>query len=218
MSERPGRVSFLRACGLAAALAVAVTVVGPALSQPAGQKPGNSPAPPTPSPTPSAPPAEKRPASTPGSETPPADLERLRAEHDVLKDALFRSRARREILENALLSTQLIPVIQWEGARRYLLKNAELRLDGVRIWQAGVAPLGDNPVSLAARGLPPGPHVLGVRLEVRSRENPKLGYTSEQSFSLDLPEGKKTTVEITIDEDGDPPSYDPDIDVEVESR
>jgi hypothetical protein len=149
---------------------------------------------------------------------PPADLDRLRAEHSALKDALFRSRARRELLENALLSTQLIPVIHWEGGRRYQLKTAELRLDGVRIWDAGNAPVGDSPVSLAARGVPPGAHVLGIRLEVRSRENPKLGYISEQSFAVTLPEGKKTTIEITVDEDGDPPSYNPDVEVEIDSE
>jgi hypothetical protein len=148
----------------------------------------------------------------------PADLDRLRAEHSALKDALFRSRARRELLENALLSTQLIPVIHWEGGRRYQLKTAELRLDGVRIWDAGNAPVGDSPVSLAARGVPPGAHVLGIRLEVRSRENPKLGYISEQSFAVTLPEGKKTTIEITVDEDGDPPSYNPDVEVEIDSE
>ena len=58
--------------------------------------------------------------------------------------------------------------------------------------------------------------MLGVRIEVRLRDNPKLGYLSEQSFSIALPEGKKTRVEITIDEDGDPPSYNPDIEVEID--
>jgi hypothetical protein len=229
---RPSRLPpppALAAGGLTLLLVAALA--GPTASQPAGSRPGGSP--PPAAPPPAAAPADKRPpAADPADKRPPAadpadkraatepaaaDLERLRAEHSALKDALFRSRARREVLENALLSTQLIPVIHWEGARRYLLKTAELRLDGVRIWEAGSAPLGDNPVTLAARGVPPGGHVLGVRLEVRSRENPKLGYTSEQSFSVSLPEGKKTTVEITIDEDGDPPSYNPDIEIEIDT-
>jgi hypothetical protein len=191
--------------------AVAATALAafpsPTASQPTSPKP--------PAPGGAADGSERKPATAP--EGPAADLERLRAEHSALKDALFRSRARRETLENALLSTQLIPVIQWDGARRYLLKTAELRLDGVRIWEAGNTPLGDKPVSLSARGVPPGSHVLGIRIEVRSRENPKLGYTSEQSFTVSLPEAKKTTVEITIDEDGSPPSYNPDIEIEIDS-
>jgi hypothetical protein len=60
--------------------------------------------------------------------------------------------------------------------------------------------------------------VLGVRVEVRSRENPQLGYVSDQSFVVTLAEGKKTTVEITVDEDGSAPSYNPDIEIEVKSK
>jgi hypothetical protein len=156
------------------------------------------------------------PATAPARGTPPATLDRLRSEHAAIKDALYRSRARRDTLEGALLATQILPVLKWEGGGRYLLKQAELRLDGVRLWDASASPPGDRPVALAARGLPPGIHVLGVRIEVRLRDNPKLGYLSEQSFTITLPEGKKTTVEITIDEDGSPPSYNPDIEVEID--
>jgi hypothetical protein len=162
---------------------------------------------------PAAPSARARPAPPN-----PAALERLRAEHAALRDALFRSRARRDTLEGALLSTQLIPVLTWEGGRKHVLKQAELRLDGVRIWDSGNTPPGDRPLALSPRGVPPGTHVLGVRIEVRFRDNPKLGYVSEQSFALSLPEGKKTTVEITIDEDGDPPSYNPEIELDVSSK
>lgn len=144
------------------------------------------------------------------------NLDRLRAEHAALKDALYRSRARRDTLESALLATQLRPVLKWEGGGRYLLKQAELRLDGVRIWDAGGTPPGDRPVTLSPRGLPAGVHIIGVRVEVRLRDNPRLGYVSEQSFTVSLPEGKKTTVEITVDEDGSPPSYNPDIEVDVD--
>ncbi len=145
-----------------------------------------------------------------------ATLDKLRAEHAALRDALFRSRARKDTLENALSATQLIPVISWDGGRKHVLRQAELRLDGVRIWESGNTPPGDKPIELASRGIPAGAHVLGVRIEVRLRDNPKLGYLSEQSFSIALPEGKKTRVEITIDEDGDPPSYNPDIEVEID--
>jgi hypothetical protein len=145
-----------------------------------------------------------------------AALEKLRAEHAALRDALFRSRARRDTLENALSATQIVPVIAWDGGRKHVLRQAELRLDGVRIWESGNTPPGDKPIELASRGIPAGAHVLGVRVEVRLRDNPKLGYTSEQSFSIALPEGKKTRVEVTIDEDGDPPSYNPDIEVDID--
>lgn len=196
---------------------------------PASDAPAADPTPvaePDPSPA-SAPPPEAAPTAPPAPEPPKrteatddsasaATLEKLRAEHAALRDALFRSRARRETLENALLATQLTAVVRWEAGRRYTLKQAELRLDGVRFWDSGDTPPGDRPITLAPRGVPAGAHVLGVRVEVRARDNPKLGYLSEQSFTLSLPEGKKTTVKVTVDEDGSLPSYNPDIEVEID--
>jgi hypothetical protein len=178
----------------------------PGEPKPGETKPGNGTStPPAPQPTGTPPPSA-------------ATLERLRAEHAAIKDALFRSRARRDTLESALLSTQLETTITWEGGRRYSLKAAELRLDGVRLWNTTEAPPGDQPVTLAARGVAAGTHVLGLRVEVRARDNPKLGYTSEQTFTVVLPEGKKTAVEVTVDEDGDLPGYNPDIEVEITQR
>jgi hypothetical protein len=176
-----------------------------------------------PEPPPAPPPAEKaeKAEKSEKPEKPRAagpTVEALRAEYDELRDALFRSRARRETLENALFSTQLLPTIVWEGGRHHSVKRAEIRFDGVRLWESNEGLTADKAVSLAPKSAPPGPHVLGVRVEVRSRDDPKLGYVSDQSFALSLPEGKKTSVEITIDEDGDAPSYNPEIEIEVESK
>jgi hypothetical protein len=159
---------------------------------------------------------EPAPAEKPKQST--ASVEALRAEYQQLKDALFRSRARRETLENALFSTQLVPTIRWDGGRHHAVTRAEVRLDGVRIWESAEGLTSDKPVALAAKSAPPGPHVLGVRVEVRSRDDAKLGYVSDQSFTLNLPEGKKTTVEITVDESGSAPSYNPEVEVEVSSK
>src|SRR5687767_14359655 len=108
MKPSPARPSLLLAAGAGAALVAALAQAQP--PPPAGGGPPAA--------------GERKPAAPAPAEGPGADLERLRAEHSALKDALFRSRARRETLENALLSTQLIPVVRWDGARRYLLKSA----------------------------------------------------------------------------------------------
>jgi hypothetical protein len=171
-----------------------------------------------------APPPEPEPAPPSRAETPAAEkpkgssVESLRAQYETLKDELFRSRARRETLEGALLSTQLLPIIRWEGGRHHSVTRAEVRLDGVRLWESTDGLVGDKPVDLAARSAPPGAHVLGVRVEVKSRDDAKLGYVSDQSFALVLPEGKKTKVEITVDESGRAPSYNPEVEVEVKSK
>jgi hypothetical protein len=143
-------------------------------------------------------------------------LDALRARYDALRDAVFRQRARRETLEKALFSTKLAVSLTWEADRNFSLKRAELRLDGTRLWESGDRSVGEDPILLTARPVPPGPHVVALRLEVRSRDNPDLGYTSEQSFSISLPEGKQSKLEITVDEDGDLPSYNPDIEIELD--
>jgi hypothetical protein len=181
----------------------------------AAAPPASEPAPPDPAPArasdPPAPPVDKTRSNAPS-------VEALRAQYEALKDELFRSRARRETLEGALLATQLLPVIRWEGGRHHSVTRAEVRLDGVRLWESTDGLVGDKPVDLAARSAPPGPHVLGVRVEVKSRDDAKLGYVSDQSFTVVLPEGKKTRVEITVDESGSAPSYNPEIEIEVRSK
>lgn len=200
--------------------------------KPAKARPQPAPAPepaPAPTPEPPAPAAVAAPAAPveePPPPPPPAaasderpaapSVEALRSEYDAIKDAVFRSRARREVLQDALLSTKLRAVVRWEGNRHFVVKQAELRLDGVRIWEAGNGALGDEVVRLAPLATPPGPHVLGVRFEIRPRSNPKLGYVAEQTFAITLREGKETTVELTVDEDGDPPSYNPEIELELD--
>jgi hypothetical protein len=171
-----------------------------------------------PSPQPAPPPPPEKAEKPDKSAKAGPSVESLRAEYDELRDALFRSRARRETLENALFSTQLLPTIVWEGGRHHQVKRAEIRFDGVRLWESNEGLTADKAVALAPKSAPPGPHVIGVRVEVRSRDDPKLGYVSDQSFALTLPEGKKTTVEITVDEGGDAPSYNPDIEIDVESK
>jgi hypothetical protein len=192
----------------------------------AAPEPAPAPAPPeetvaaaaAPEPAPAPPPRTEAPAPAPAEKPRGSSVEALRAQYEALKDELFRSRARRETLEGALLSTQLLPVIRWEGGRHHSVTRAEVRLDGVRLWDSGDGLVSDKPVDLAVKSAPPGAHVLGVRVEVKSRDDARLGYVSDQSFALVLPEGKKTRVEITVDESGSAPSYDPEIEVEVKSK
>jgi hypothetical protein len=192
---------------------------------PAAEDPTPAPAPPEPAAR-AAPLSEPDPAPRAEPPAPPPSektkggpsVEALRAQYEALKDELFRSRARRETLEGALLATQLLPVIRWDGGRHHSVTRAEVRLDGVRLWESAEGLVGDKPVDLAAKSAPPGPHVLGVRVEVHSRDDAKLGYVSDQSFTVVLPEGKKTRVEITVDESGSAPSYNPEIEVEVKSK
>ena len=63
-----------------------------------------------------------------------------------------------------------------------------------------------------------------VRLEVRpgkksekETRGPRLRDRAHASSSTS-PTGKRTTIEITADDDGDLPEYEPEIEVEIESE
>jgi hypothetical protein len=184
---------------------------------------------PAPRARPAAPPAaddDGAPAKAPPAPPPvPAsiDVAKLRAEYDKLRDALFRARARAELVEEGVYASKLGAKIRWKGAPDFVLRRAEVRLDGNSIWDSGEKPLVDEQIKVSERPIKPGTHGVTVRLEVRpgkksEKENEGLGYEIEHSFVVNVPDGKRTTIEITADDDGDLPEYEPEIEVEIESE
>ena len=154
---------------------------------------------------------------------PAVDLAKLRAEYDRLRDELFRSRARAELVEEGIYASKLSATLRWKGAPDFILRRAEIRLDGNSIWDSGEKPLVDELIKVSERPAKPGPHTLTVRIEVRpgkkgEKEHADLGYESEQTFVVNVPEGRRTAVEITADDDGDLPGYEPEIEIGVESE
>lgn len=154
---------------------------------------------------------------------PANDLAKLRAEYDRLRDELFRSRARAELVEEGIYASRLAATLRWKGAPDFILRRAEIRLDGNSIWDSGEKPLVDGLIKVSERPAKPGPHTLTVRIEVRpgkkgEKEHADLGYESEQTFVVNVPDGQRTNVKITGDDDGDLPGYEPEIEIEVESE
>ena len=171
-----------------------------------------------------APPA-KPPASPPAGSAPGAsiDVAKLRAEYDRLRDALFRSRARAELVEEGVYASKLGARIRWKGAPDFIMRRAEVRLDGNSIWDSGEKPMVDEMIKVSERPIKPGTHSVAVRLEIRpgkksEKEHEGLGYELEHTFVVNIPDGKRTTIDITADDDGDLPEYEPEIEVEVESE
>lgn len=205
----------------------------PAVSEPAATEPAPA-APVTPplletapvAQPPATPPAAEPPKAAEPAPAPPAappgpsdkDLDKLRAEYEQLRDALFRSRARAATLQGALFSTKLNVSLRWKATRHYVVRRAQVRLDEAQLWDSGDRPVGDDRVKVGEAQLAPGHHELSLRLEVRAKENDKLGYSSEHSFALDVPEGKITQADIIADEDGDLPEYKPEVKLELKSE
>jgi hypothetical protein len=159
----------------------------------------------------------------PPAPPPAVDLAKLRSEYDRLRDELFRSRARAELVEEGIYESKLAATLRWKGAPDFILRRAEIRLDGNSIWDSGEKPLVDELIKVSERPAKPGPHTLTVRIEVRpgkksEKEHADLGYESEQTFVIDVPDGQRTNVVITGDDDGDLPGYEPEVEIEVRSE
>jgi hypothetical protein len=163
--------------------------------------------------------AQPAPPPTPGA----IDVARLRAEYDKLRDALFRARARAELVEEGVYQSKLSAKIHWDGAPDFIMRRAEVRLDGNSIWDSGEKPLVDEMIKVSERPIKPGTHSLTVRLEIRpgkksEKEHENLGYEIEHTFVVNVPDGKRTTIDITADDGGDLPEYEPEIEIEIESE
>jgi hypothetical protein len=152
------------------------------------------------------------------------DLKKLRADYDRLRDDLFRARSRAQIVQEGVWNARLAGELRWKAAPDYVIRHAEVRLDGGTIWDSGERPVTDDKLAIAERPCKPGPHTFTVRLEVRPGTKKKgkdvegLGYTSEQTFAIVVPDGKRTTVAVTGDEDGSLPEYEPELEMEIESE
>jgi hypothetical protein len=183
------------------------------------------PPPPTPAAKPTPPPEPARDDSAPAPA--PAlsvDLTKLRADYDRLRDDLFRTRSRAALVQEGLYDARLGARLEWEAAPDYVIRHAEVRLDGGTIWDSGDKPVTDDKITISDRPCKPGQHAVTLRLEVRPGTKKKgkdiegLGYVTEQTFSLVVPDGKKTTVVLTGDEDGSLPEYEPELEMALETE
>ena len=55
-------------------------------------------------------------------------------------------------------------------------------------------------------------------VEARPAEHADLGYESEQTFVVQVPDAGTTTVAFTADDDGDLPEYEPEIQLELKTE
>lgn len=170
-----------------------------------------------------APTASDAPSVPAGAPAAAIDVAKLRADYDRLRDELYRARARAELVEEGIYASRLSAKLRWEGAPDFLLRRAEVRLDGNTIWDSGDKPMVDDLIKIAERPIKPGVHSMTVRLEVRpgkktDKETSDLGYSSEHTFVVKVPDKLRTMVEITGDDGGDLPEYEPEIEVEIESE
>ena len=126
--------------------------------------------------------------------------------------------------KKGVYASKLGAKIHWNGAPDFIMRRAEVLLDGNSIWDSGEKPLVDEMISVSERPIKPGTHSVTIRLEIRpgqedARRRTRAWATSSSTASSSTcPTGKRTTIDITADDDGDLPEYEPEIEVEIESE
>jgi|GEM_PF-2065152 len=180
---------------------VAVPTPPPVTPPPAAPEPVAAPTPP---PTPPPPPPTPTPPPIVAASGPKVDLEALNAEYNTLRDDLFRSRAKAELLGAALYKTKLLALFQYGAQRAWPLKKITMRLDDAPVFTAD-NPAAADPIKLYEGFTTPGRHTLTVRLECGATGESRLAYTSEDSFTFDVEDGRQARIELSADEVGDGP-------------
>jgi hypothetical protein len=170
----------------------------PAAATPAPAAP-EPPAAPTPPPPPSTPPP-----AAPISSSAKIDLDGLNAEYNALRDELFRTRAKVELLGAALYKTKLAVSFVYKAQRAWPLKKVTLRLDDQPVAVVD-SPNASDPLKLYEGFAAPGRHTLTVRVEANAQGESRLAYATESALQFDIEDGKLAKVELTADESGDGP-------------
>jgi len=163
------------------------------------------------------------PAAQPGV----PDLAKLRAEYDRIREELFKARVRSQKVAETAYPSRLDVHMRWKGSPDFVIRKARMLLDGSELWDSGDRAQTDEVIDVSERPVKPGPHAFTVRLEIRPKTEAKggtktgaekLGYTSEHTFAIVVADRGKTHLELTGDEDGDPPEYEPELELEIDNE
>jgi len=155
------------------------------------------------------------------------DLTKLRSDYDRLREELFKARVRSQKVADVVYASKFDVSFRWKGGPDFLIRKARFLLDGAEIWDSTDKNQTDDRIDIASRSVKPGPHALTVSLEIRPKAEAKggaktgadkLGYTSEHVFAIAIPDSGQTHLLLTGDEDGDPPEYEPELELEVKTE
>jgi len=155
------------------------------------------------------------------------DLAKLRAEYDRIREELFKARVRSQKVAETAYPSRLDVHLRWKGSPDFVIRKARMLLDGSELWDSGDRAQTDEVIDVSERPVKPGPHAFTVRLEIRPKTEAKggtktgaekLGYTSEHTFAIVVADRGKTHLELTGDEDGDPPEYEPELELEIDNE
>jgi len=190
----------------------------PAAPEPAPEAPSPDaavPEPATPAPAPAAPAAKPAaPAAKPAADSPAeaeatastddgVDVDGLRQQYEKIREKLFSSRATSAAVGDALYSARLEIRLRYASGRFFGLKRVSIRLDGASVFDDTQGKIAGDDAPRFESFVAPGKHVITVRIEAVSKDDDRIMSTTEDSFTIDAPADKLTTVAAKAEDGGD---------------
>jgi hypothetical protein len=150
---------------------------------------------PTPAPAPEPAPAADEAAAQ--------DAQAVREELSTVMDSLVSARARAALLGKSLFKTRVRVQLVNDAADDQVLGKVALLLDGNPIYRGDGSALNPEGAKLFEGYAAPGPHVLTVEIEQRSREDDAYRYSQTSSLRFVVPRGTLTDLKLVLDDDSD---------------
>ncbi len=152
--------------------------------------------------------------STAGKETPPettepaaaetpADVDVLRRRYLELRDKLFRSRARAQVVASALYSTRVEIKLHYKSGRHYTVNRATIRLDGANVYDDAEGKVSENKAVRFEGYIAPGRHRITIRIEATGKDDDRFTTATESTFVVIAVEGEDLTITARTEDDGD---------------
>lgn len=134
----------------------------------------------------------------------PPDVGPIRTDFVALMDDLVQARMRVSALGAELFRTRITVGFQDRTGANVTLARVVVHLDGAPVFQ------NDGPVEDGANGrqiftgaLAPGPHVLRIEVDQRSRDDDAYRYELQQSFRFQVHRERLTEVTLVLEDDSD---------------
>jgi hypothetical protein len=140
------------------------------------------------------------PTPAPGAADP--KLLALRSELTALMDDLVSARARTVVLGKTLFKTRVSLRVQNLAGPDPVLAKLVVSLDGAPVFRGDGSTLAGDEARAAFDGFAaPGPHVLSVEVEQRSRGDVAYGYTLRETYKFEAPRERQTELTLVLDDD-----------------
>lgn len=151
-----------------------------------------------------APPAASTAPATPAPDPGPAppDVAPVRAELGHLMDDMVQARQRMAVLGEELFRTRIRIAVQDRAGDDQSLAHFVVELDGAPVFRSDAEiEGGDRGRTVHEGALAPGPHVLTIETEQRSRDDAEVRYSQRETFRVQVHRERLTDIEIVLEDD-----------------